>query len=112
MPRRNKRSGRRPQAQRGAKPLHTDSGTRVNGLIQRSPRPKLLPMVDPVGTCPTGKIRYGSSTDAQEALKRAIANRAILKSEIVEERWYPKPGDRPCECGGYHLTHTKRRPPR
>jgi hypothetical protein len=66
-------------------------------------------MVKATGTCPTGKIRYGTPADAQEALRRAIANRKVLKSEIVEERWYPQAGDRPCQCEGYHLTHTPRR---
>ena len=114
MPRRNHAKGRRPQARRGHTSFAPDQeyrGTFVNGLPQRPPRPKLLPMVPSSGTCPTGKIRYGSSTDAQEALRRAIVNREILQSEIVEDRWYPAPGDRACECGGFHLTSSPRRKP-
>lgn len=117
MPRRNRSKGRRPQAQRGSKIfIPTEGGIRISrdGLSQRAaarPRPKLLPMVPATGTCPTGKIRYGTSTDAEEALRRAIINRDVLHSEVVEERYYPMPGDRPCECGGFHLTSSPRRKP-
>jgi hypothetical protein len=69
-------------------------------------------MVETTGTCPTGKLRYFPSQDAQEALRRARINREILGSEIVEERYYPQPGDLPCECGGYHLTSKPRRTPK
>jgi hypothetical protein len=112
MPRRNHAKGRRPQAQRGSKIfIPTDGGIRIrkDGLVQKAPRPKLLPMVPATGTCPTGKIRYGSAADAEEALRRAVVNREILHSEITETRYYPMPGDRPCECGGFHLTSSPRR---
>lgn len=90
--------------------LTSSLGSIKNGLPQRRPsRDKLLPMVEATGTCPTGKIRYGSADDAAEALRRALINRAILKSEMVEERYYPMEGDAPCVCNGFHLTHTKRR---
>jgi len=112
VPRRNRSKGRRPQAQRGAKQAAPITGISIrrDGRTQKTGRPKLLPMVPPTGTCPTGKIRYGTSADAEEALRRAKLNRVTLKSAVVEERWYPKPGDAPCQCGGFHLTHTPRRP--
>ena len=115
MPRRNHAKGRRPQARRGANgaAMWVDTPVQIrNGLPQRPQKPKrpvLLPMVDPTGRCPTGKIRYGTEEDAQEALRRALVNRERLNSPIREERYYPQPGDKPCECGGYHLTHTARR---
>jgi hypothetical protein len=117
MPRRNHAKGRRPQAQRGrSNPFPTlpdVRGTFKNGLPQKpkskSTRPSLLPMVPSVGTCPLGKIRYGTEEDAAEALRRALINREILQSPVVEERWYPQPGDAPCTCQGYHLTSSPRR---
>jgi hypothetical protein len=66
-------------------------------------------MVEATGTCPSGKIRYGTPDDAKEALQRAHYNRELLKSPVVEERYYPMPGDRPCQCGGYHLTSQPKR---
>jgi len=118
MPRRNNRNkGRRPQARRGGwggvpyVPAESDfRGTAlVNGLPQRQAKPKLLPMVKSDGVCATGKIRYGTPADAEEALRRALINREILQSPVVEERWYPQPGDAPCHCQGYHLTSAPRR---
>jgi hypothetical protein len=116
VPRRNHRKGRRPQARRGANgaAMYLDMPVQIrNGLPQKPQkqknRPDLLPMVPSSGHCPTGKIRYGTEEDAQEALRRAIINREVLKSEVREERYYPQPGDKPCECEGYHLTHTPRR---
>ena len=117
MPRRNRVKGYRPQARRNANgaAIYRDMTVEVrNGLPQKPQKPKrdkLLPMVESTGTCSTGKIRYGTEEDAQEALRRAIVNRAILKSEMREERYYPMEGDAPCACGGFHLTHTKRRTP-
>lgn len=104
--------GRRPQRSKvkGGVPLaYAKNLERVSGLIQKPARPRLLPMVKTEGTCPTGKLRYGTAGDAQEALKRAQHNRVLLQSEVTEDRWYPQPGDRPCECAGYHLTSKKRR---
>lgn len=106
--------GRRPQASKnkGAVPMaYASRLVRVNGLIQKPSRPKinLLPMVPTEGVCPLGKLRYGSPADAEEALRRAQHNRVLLQSEVTEDRWYPKPGDRPCECHGYHLTSKKRK---
>jgi hypothetical protein len=66
-------------------------------------------MVQATGTCPLGKIRYGTPDDAAEALRRALINREVLQSPVVEERWYPQPGDAPCTCQGYHLTSSARR---
>lgn len=118
MPRRNHAKGRRPQAGRRGKGGAVYTGAPIawaNGLPQRqkqAPKPdrsKLLPMVSSAGTCPTGKIRYGTEDDAAEALRRALINREVLQSPVVEERWYPQPGDAPCVCQGYHLTSTPRR---
>jgi hypothetical protein len=124
MPRRGGRSGQgrgRPQGGSGAQrskrlryvgpsaqTFITD--TPVSQLRQGRPiRPvaqPLLPMVPTMGVCPTGKLRWSTPEDAQEALRRAQHNRAILRSPIVENRWHPQPGtaDKPCVCGGYHLT--------
>lgn len=113
MPRRNRRKGRRPQAQRSARtavPYDLNKiQIRSDGLVQRPKRRKLLPMVAAMGACSTGKIRYGTAADAEEALRRALINREILQSPVVEERWYPQPGDAPCICQGYHLTSAPRR---
>lgn len=115
MPRRNRSKGHRPQARRGSNvaAMWSDMPIAIrNGLPQKPQKPKrdkLLPMVAATGTCPTGKIRYGTAADAEEALRRALVNRAILQSEMREERYYPMPGDAPCVCEGFHLTHTKRR---
>ena len=103
MPRRNHRKGK-PQAARQYVPPSGQPQVRIM-------RPKLEPMVPTSGFCDTGKLRYASSTDAKEALKRAQTNRMLLGSDHVETRWYPKPGDRPCPCGGYHLTSTEPRKP-
>lgn len=98
---------RRPQAQRGSggvQPAYP--GARIkNGLVQRA---RLLPMVEPTGVCPTGKIRYYPSSDAEEALRRTQHNRKIMRSAHVEQRWYPQEGDKPCICGGFHLTSKER----
>jgi hypothetical protein len=109
MPRRGgskQRGSGRNRAPQGSKRRDVKGlpAERRAGLVQRPARPKLHDMVETTGTCATGKLRYGTSADAAEALRRARANRAILGSEKVEQRWYPKPGDRPCPCGGYHLT--------
>lgn len=115
MPRRNHSKGRRPQARRGANPpaVYSDAPiTWSNGLPQRKKKPdrsRLLPMVPSEGRCPLGKIRYGSADDAAEALRRALINREILQSPVVEDRWYPQEGDAPCVCQGYHLTSAPRR---
>jgi hypothetical protein len=109
--------GRNPQGskrKRAEAPKAGDSRERtVNAVLRtnRLNRPKLLPLVPPTGTCPTGKIRYGSSVDASEALRRARINRPLMGSETVEDHWYPQPGDRPCVCGGFHLTSKERKPP-
>ena len=100
MPRR-KRAKRNPQRPKD----------RQYGRIQIQ-RPRLSPMVPTTGLCATGKLRYGTSADAQLALEYAQANREILGSERVEKRWYPKPGDKPCPCGGFHLTSTDPMPPK
>jgi hypothetical protein len=115
MPRRGGSSGgrsgkhRRPQAPKGGQPIMSVDPAAKNRTLPQKPR--LLPMVAPTGTCPSGKLRYGTSHDAEEALRRALENRILLKSVVVEERWYPKPGDKPCECGGYHLTSKPSRRP-
>lgn len=113
MPRRNHSKGRRPQARRGASnpfpALPEIRGTFKNGLPQKPKRRSLLPHVPTVGTCPLKSRRYGSPEDAAEALRRALINREILQSPVVEERWYPQPGDAPCICQGYHLTSSPRR---
>jgi len=114
MPRRNHSRGRRPQARRGSSNpfVIPEIGTIRNGLPQKAPRPpkpKLLPHVPTVGTCPLKSRRYGSPEDAAEALRRALINREVLQSPVVEERWYPQPGDAPCVCQGYHLTSSPRR---
>lgn len=70
---------------------------------------KLLPHVPTTGTCSLKGRRYGTPEDAAEALRRAIINREILQSPVVEDRWYPQPGDAPCVCQGYHLTSSPRR---
>src|SRR4051812_37140854 len=77
MPRRNYRPEQRAAARRLA-----------NQEIRKSPPPRepreaLLPMVKTEGTCPTGKMRYGSADDAREALRRAWINREILQSPVV-----------------------------
>lgn len=108
MPRRNLPKSRRLEARRTAVGAAAYDD-RPDGLRQKPKRPEgLLPMVRSDGTCPTGKIRYGSAEDAEEALRRALLNREILQSPRVEERWYPQPGDVPCVCQGYHLTHSRR----
>lgn len=117
MPRKNHVRGRRPQARRGRGSVSdylvdTQATYLKNGLPQRppkQPRPALLPMVEAEGRCATGKIRYGTPESAGEALRRARINREILQSPVVEERWYPQPGDVPCSCQGYHLTSAPRR---
>lgn len=106
MPRRN-RTNRAPQSRRTAWFDMPEFVPPREPL--RSTRPKLLPMVASKGQCPTGKIRYGNPDDAAEALRRALINREILQSPVVEERWYPQPGDAPCICSGYHLTSAPRR---
>lgn len=119
MPRRGGNSGggsgkrRRPQADRWAEPMIATGrlNGRVNGLVQKSKRPPLVDMVKPTGTCPTGKIRYGTPDDARDALARALINRELLHSVVVEDRWYPQAGDKPCECRGYHLTSKPKRRP-
>ncbi len=107
MPRRNRRPNQRPQSRRA----NWFDVPYVEQQVEqvRMTRPTLLPMVPKVGHCPTGKIRYGSAVDAAEALRRALINREILQSPVVEERWYPQPGDAPCVCQGYHLTSAPRR---
>lgn len=109
MPRRNHNKNARPQSRRNwwsdtppLEPAWTSSG-------RPGARPALLPMVETTGRCETGKMRYGTAEDAAEALRRALINREILQSPVVEERWYPQPGDRPCTCQGYHLTSAPRR---
>ena len=69
----------------------------------------LLPMVPTTGKCVTRKMRYGTEFEAAEALRRLTYNREVLGSEDREGRYYPMPGDPPCMCGGYHLTHQERR---
>jgi hypothetical protein len=69
----------------------------------------LLPIVPLTGTCPTGKWRYGTAAEAEEALRRLTYNRKVLNSENREGRYYPMPGDAPCMCGGYHTTHQEKR---
>jgi hypothetical protein len=110
MPRRNRRPNERPQSRRNwwsdvppEQVAFTGSGR------SDKPRPALLPHVPTVGTCPLKSRRYGSPEDAAEALRRALINREILQSPVVEERWYPQPGDAPCVCQGYHLTSSPRR---
>ena len=111
MPRRNNAKGRRPQAHRGSNKAFVipEIGSIVNGLPQKPKARKLLPHVPTSGTCPLKSRRYGTPEDAAEALRRALINREILQSPVVEERWYPQPGDVPCVCQGYHLTSSKRR---
>lgn len=110
MPRRNRRPNERPQSRRN---IWFDAPPEVPALtssgLSGKPRPALLPMVKSEGHCPLGKIRYGNPEDAAEALRRALINREILQSPVVEERWYPQPGDAPCTCQGYHLTSSPRR---
>lgn len=108
MPRRNYRPERRAEARRLA---NQETSKQFYAARPESPRDQLLPMVKTEGRCPTGKMRYATAADAEEALRRALINREILQSPVVEERWYPQPGDAPCMCRGYHLTHSKRRKP-
>lgn len=110
MPRRNHSRNSIPQNRRNwwsdtppQEPAFTTSGR--PGTV----RPALLPMVPTTGRCQTGKMRYGTAAEAEEALRRAIINREILQSPIVEDRWYPQPGDAPCYCNGYHLTSSPRK---
>ena len=65
---------------------------------------ELLPDVESQGWCPTGKRRWDNPEDAAEALRRVRHNRRVTNAPEVEKRWYPQEGDRPCQCGGYHLT--------
>ena len=104
MPRRN-HSKRKPQRDRR---LPKGPPPRELG---RKARPELLDMVETTGTCPSGKLRYATTYQAQEALARARENRRRLGSPIVEERYYPQPGDKACPCGGFHLTSKPRRKP-
>ena len=94
-----------PQTPKGAQkgPAPTELG--------RKARPELVPMVPTTGTCPTGKLRYATTYQAEEALACARENRRRLGSAVVEERYYPQPGDKPCPCGGFHLTSKPRRKP-
>lgn len=106
MPRRN-HGKRQPQNRRN---WWSDAPpTEVAWTSSLHRKPTLLPMVEASGRCVTGKIRYGTPADAAEALRRALINREILQSPVVEERWYPQPGDVPCSCQGYHLTSSPRR---
>lgn len=109
MPRRNKRT---PYAESRRATWFDMPETLVavpDGPKRNRDRPVLLPMVATAGRCPTRKMRYGTPEDAAEALRRALINREILQSPVVEDRWYPQPGDAPCICHGYHLTHSPRK---
>lgn len=77
---------------------------------KRGPAPppldiKSLVSVKPTGTCPSGKLRYGTEQVAAKALDLARKKRERDGSAYVESRFYGGDDD-PCfyKCGGFHLT--------
>lgn len=97
MSRKNRNSGRRPQARR-----------RPNGSAskptRRPTRPPVESLVMPRGRCyfrsRHGKLRF-SAEEVEKALRQAQASRAARGSAYVEDRAYECPEG---GCGDWHLT--------
>jgi hypothetical protein len=79
-------------------------GRRNNRIQSRHERTvkrvrNFTPWFETDGQCLTGKLRFGTDTAAERALRNAQSARARMGSPKVERRYYP------CGfCHGFHLT--------
>ena len=61
----------------------------------------MSPVATPIGTCPTGKMRYDSYQRAARALKEKKRRKSGLSKPVKMYR---------CKvCSGWHLSSTKKR---